>query len=222
MKLIPGSGALTLPNPLEDKSISMLQKIDDTDAAATTRRRLDSFLNEVEKRAYRMALVSTGDRDESMDIVQDAMISLVTRYASRPEKEWRPLFYRILGNRIKDTHRKRSVKARFHFWGDKSDADASADTEHDKAYDAPDPDPAPQHSLSDSESLQHIEQALAKLPPRQQQAFMFRLWEGMSVKETAMAMRCSEGSVKTHLSRALSTMSETLSPLKAELEVDLK
>ena len=221
MKQLPGSGVLSLPNPLEDTTTSMLRKNDDTDAAAT-RRRLDSFLNEVEKRAYRMALISTGDQDESMDIVQDAMISLVTKYSSRPESEWRPLFYRILGNRIKDTHRKRSVKARFHFWGDKSDSDGATETEHDKAYDAPDHNPAPQHSLSDSESLQQIEKALFRLPPRQQQAFMFRLWEGMSVKETAVAMRCSEGSVKTHLSRALATLSETLSPLKAELDVDLK
>ncbi len=217
MKPLQGSAVFTRPNPLEDKATSMLQKIHDPDAAAATRRRLDNFLSEVEKRAYRMALISTKDQDESLDIVQDAMISLVTKYGNRPEAEWRPLFYRILGNRIKDTHRRRSVKARFHFWGDKSDSDNLNETEHEKAYDAPDPSPAPQHTLSNSESLEQIEQALSQLPPRQQQAFMLRLWEGMSVKETAKAMNCSEGSVKTHLSRALSTMSGTLADLKAEL-----
>jgi len=222
MKSLHSGATVALPTPLEKKAISMLQKIHDPDAAATTRRQLDRFLSEVEKRAYRMAYVSTGDRDESMDIVQDAMISLVTRYSSRPENEWRPLFYRILGNRIKDTHRKRSVKAKFHFWSDKSNQDGQNETEHDKAYDAPDSGPAPQHSLSDSESLQQIEKALANLPPRQQQAFMLRLWEGMSVRETATAMGCSEGSVKTHLSRALSAMSTELSELKAELQGDLK
>lgn len=222
MKSLHGGATATLPTSLENKAISMLQKIHDTDAAATKRRQLDRFLSEVEKRAYRMALVSTGDSDESMDIVQDAMISLVTKYASRPENEWRPLFYRILGNRIKDTHRKRSVKARFHFWSDKSKHDRQGETEHDKVYEAPDSGPAPQHSLSNSESLQQIEKALAELPPRQQQAFMLRLWEGMSVKEAAKAMSCSEGSVKTHLSRALSAMSTALSDLKADLEGDLE
>lgn len=209
----PLQGYAVHSTPLDDNAISMLQQSHDSDAAAATRRRLDHFLSDIEKRAYRMALVSTGDRDEALDIVQDAMISLVTRYSNRPENEWRPLFFRILGNRINDTHRKRSVRTKFHFWGDKSNTDDDSLSEHDKAYDAPDTSPAPQHSLSDSQSLQQIEKALAALPPRQQQAFMLRLWEGMSVRETATAMRCSEGSVKTHLSRALTT-------LKAELKVE--
>ena len=89
-------GRCTLPGPLEKQTIPMLQKSHDPDAAATTRRRLDSFLSDIEKRAYRMAFVSTGDRDESMDIVQDAMISLVTKYGSRPESEWRPLFLSLI------------------------------------------------------------------------------------------------------------------------------
>lgn len=214
MKTLPGSTLLSLPAPVENKPFSMLQKTDDTETIAATRRRLDNFLSTVEKRAYRMAVISTGDCDESMDIVQDAMISLVTKYGNRPENEWRPLFYRILGNRIKDTHRKRTIRSKFHFWAEKTEADGQNKTEHDKACEAPDPNPAPHHSLTDSDSLQQIETALANLPQRQQQAFMLRLWEGMSVRETATAMSCSEGSVKTHLSRALTA-------LKAELNEEL-
>ncbi|OED42214.1 RNA polymerase sigma factor [Chromatiales bacterium (ex Bugula neritina AB1)] len=189
--------------------------IDDADfnTGETTRRKLDHFLAGVEKRAFTIAKIATRNPDDALDIVQDAMIKLVTSYGHKAEEEWRPLFYRILSNRLNDWHRKRTVRSRFHFWGRQGDSDQADDqqaTEHELAYNATDPNPQPQTDLHNDQMMQKIEDAVSDLPQRQQQAFLFRQWEGMSVKETAIAMKCSEGSVKTHLSRALSTLKQVL------------
>lgn len=177
-----------------------------TDGKAQHKALLNQFLADVEGRAFTMANIATRNRDDALDIVQDAMISLVTRYSAKPADQWRPLFYRILNNKINDCHRRRSSRSRFHFWGNEADEV----TEHDAASDAADPTASTVDAAVDDQTLQQVEQALQLLPARQQQAFMLRMWEGLSVRETAIAMRCSEGSVKTHLSRAMSTMRQLI------------
>jgi len=157
--------------------------------------------------AFTMARLSTHQHDEALDIVQDTMIKLVTAYSNKPEDQWRPLFYRILNNKLNDWHRKRTVRKRFHFWAKDDDDD---NTEHDAAYAAADDQPTPSIELQNRQSMEQVEAVVSKLPQRQQQAFLLREWEGLSVRETAVAMQCSEGSVKTHLHRAMTTLRQQL------------
>jgi len=167
---------------------------------------LDGFLREVEKRAYRIAAMSTGDADEALDIVQDAMISLAKRYARRPAEEWRPLFYRILHNRIRDWHRRRRVRdgvLRF-FGGQEGEEPDPVALARDWAAVAPD------DALEQAEALAALERALRTLPARQREAFVLRNFEGLDVTETAAAMGCSDGSVKTHFSRATHRLRQLL------------
>jgi RNA polymerase sigma-70 factor (ECF subfamily) len=166
---------------------------------------LDRFLRTVEGSAFRIALVSVRDRDDALDIVQDAMMRLATRYASRPAGEWKPLFYRILQNRIRDWGRRRAVsrKVMSLFTG--------RDDESDVIEQAPGPaadDPA--HAAQDLEAMAALESALRELSARQRQAFMLRNFESLDVAETALAMGVSDGSVKTHYSRAVSRLRELL------------
>lgn len=164
-------------------------------------RALDRFLADVERRALRIAEIAVRDRDEALDIVQDAMIQLASRYSDRPEEEWRALFYRILRNRIYDWQRRRKVRGRIIAWwtGGVSDED---DSTPDPIESAPSPDAGPDARLESGEAMQRLEEALARLPARQAQAFMLRSFEGLDVADTARAMGCSEGSVKTHHFRA--------------------
>lgn len=168
---------------------------------------LDGFLREVERRAYRIAAMGTGDADEALDIVQDAMISLAKRYARRPAAEWRPLFYRILHNRIRDWHRRRRVRdgvLRF-FGGQEGDAPDAVALARDPAA------VMPEEALEQAEAMTALERALGSLPARQREAFVLRNFEGLDVTETAAAMGCSDGSVKTHFSRATHRLREMLS-----------
>lgn len=171
-------------------------------------RTLDRFLVSVEKRAFRIARIAVRHDDDALDIVQDAMLQLARRYAQRPSDEWRPLFYRILQNRVRDYQRRRKVRARLMSWlpGWKADEGEAADP-----YESvPDGRPQPQELLATDQAMAKLEQALAALPGRQQEAFMLRNFEGLDVAQTASAMGCSEGSVKTHYSRAVHTLREQL------------
>ena len=167
---------------------------------------LEAFLREVERRALRIATIMIRDADEALDIVQDAMIRLTVRYGSRPREEWRPLFYRILKNRIRDWHRRRAVRNRvMSFFGghDEDETDPMA------AIPGPSED-NPLERLEADESLAALSKALEQLPARQREAFVLRTFEGLDVAATALAMECSEGSVKTHHSRAVSRLRELL------------
>ncbi len=168
-----------------------------------TSRALDQFLTGVEKRAFKIAQLALRNDDDALDAVQDAMMKLVQSYASRPESEWRPLFYRILSNRIRDMQRRRTVRGRIMSWLPLRDAD---DEEIDPIAAAPSPEATPAQRLELDEAIGVLEQALAELPARQQEAFLLRNFEGLDVSETANAMGCSEGSVKTHYFRALATL----------------
>jgi len=167
---------------------------------------LNRFLADVERRALRIAEIGVGDRDEALDIVQNAMIKLVRKYADRPEDEWPPLFYRILQNGVRDWHRRQAVRNRVMVWFGRGD-----DEDYDIVSAAPDPiGRAPEQELENEEAMDSLELAIRALPARQREAFMLRTFENLDVAGTAVAMGCSEGSVKTHYSRAIHSLRETL------------
>ncbi len=171
---------------------------------------MDIFLAEVEKKAFRMARYAVKDSEEALDIVQEAMFMLVRKYAHKPKTEWRPLFFRILQNRIVDWHRRLGMRRRF-FRESTSEGAPGAGARGPQdlhGLDAVDlatgpatSDPMVQANLDGA--MDQMQQAIEALPVRQQQAFLLRTMEGMKVADTAAAMGCSEGSVKTHYSRAV-------------------
>lgn len=169
---------------------------------------LDAFLAGVERRALRIAEIATRDRDEALDVVQDAMLQLARSYGQRPAEEWPPLFYRILENKIRDWQRRRAVAQRLFFWRPRAEDE---DAEKDGFEGIADPgQPDAQDVLQREQALRKLESALVRLPRRQREAFELRVWQGLSVEETAQAMGCSTGSVKTHLFRALATLKDEL------------
>ena len=171
-------------------------------------RQLGEFLAEVERRALRIAEIGVRDRDEALDLVQDAMIKLARNYANRDREEWTPLFYRILQNGVRDWHRRQAVRNRVMVWFKKAKPD---DNDYDVIASAPDPaGRSPDEQLENSEAMQDMEIAVHELPTRQREAFMLRTFEGLNVAGTAAAMGCSEGSVKTHYSRAVHTLRDKL------------
>lgn len=161
------------------------------EAAPPSATALDAFLASVERRALRIAQAALGDRDDAMDVVQDAMIALARRYAQRPEAEWPPLFHRILQNGIRDRQR-RAATARRHGL-----------VRVDEPVDAPDAAPDASQRLMQAETLDALLRGMATLPERQREVVTLRIWQGLSTEDTARAMGVSGGSVKTHLSRAL-------------------
>ncbi|MEO8307712.1 MAG: RNA polymerase sigma factor [Pseudomonadota bacterium] len=174
--------------------------------AAPTSSSLNAFLAGVERRALRRAQLATRDRDDALDLVQDAMLRLARSYGGRPASQWPALFHRILVNRIRDWQRSQKLRRRLFFWV------GSASSEY--AGDGADPieniaDPQGSDGAGDLQGAQlasQLEQALLRLPARQRETFELRVWEGLSVEDTAAAMGCSAGSVKTHLSRALEAL----------------
>lgn len=168
---------------------------------------LEDFLKHVERRALRMAELATGDRDEALDLVQEAMFGFVRHYAHKPAAQWPPLFYRVLDSRLNDWHRRRQVRQRW-VWPRSRMVTPRDD---DEILQAPDPDdPGPLVRVTDNEAVTALDAALAGLPQRQRQVFLLRVWEGFDVAATAKVMRCSQGTVKTHLSRALSALRQAL------------
>ncbi len=168
-------------------------------------RALNQFLAGVELKAFKIAQAALRHEDDALDAVQDAMLQLARAYSDRPAEEWKPLFYRILENRIRDMQRRRTVRGRVISWlpfrGNDED-----DEEQDPIAQAPSLDPQPPRKLEISETMEALEKAIEALPRRQQQVFMLRTLEGLDVAETATAMGCSEGSVKTHYFRALQSL----------------
>ncbi len=135
----------------------------------------------VERRAFVTARIATGNIDDALDIVQDAMLGLVQRYAHRPAREWGPLFQTILQSRIRDGYRRARVRNRFRVWFGKDDADAG-----DPMAELPDvAEPGPEGRIGQARAMDMLEQALNHLPLRQQQAFVLRVWEGLDTRETA-------------------------------------
>jgi RNA polymerase sigma-70 factor (ECF subfamily) len=181
------------------------------DSAQTRSRALNQFLAGVELKAFKIAQASLRHEDDALDAVQDAMLQLARAYSERPAEEWKPLFYRILENRIRDMQRRRTVRGRVISWlpfrGDDDD------DEMDPIAQAPSPEPQPTKRLELDQAMTALEKALGELPPRQRQAFMLRTLEGLDVAETATAMGCSQGSVKTHYFRAVQALRAQLGEL---------
>jgi RNA polymerase sigma-70 factor, ECF subfamily len=169
-------------------------------------RALEGFLASVEAKAFRIAQIALRHEDDALDAVQDAMLRLVRSYSSRPPEEWRPLFYRILENCVRDMQRRRSVRGRVLSWYHRAFGDDAVEGESDPLEQVSDPAPIPSAQAQTDETMRALETALAGLPARQRQAFLLRSLEGLDVAATAKAMGCSEGSVKTHYFRALQAL----------------
>lgn len=164
---------------------------------------LDVFLASVERQAFVIAMASCRDEQTALDIVQDSMLGMIKHYANKPATQWRPLFFKVLNNRITDSHRKRGFANLTRWFGQQS-ADEPVSTD---AVDQIGSDTLEPEAIADSMNLNSsLNKALSQLSNKQRQALIYRLWLGMSVKETAEAMSISEGSVKTHLSRAVAEM----------------
>ena len=168
---------------------------------------LDAFLAQVERRAFRMAELQLRHREDAMDAVQDAMLRLVKHYRDKPAMEWSPLFWGILRRRIVDLQRRRKVRSIVVGWlgGGRDD-----DGDELPSWEPADHGPGPLDRLHDVQSYADMAAAVRQLPQRQREAFMLRMLEGLDVAETARAMGCSEGSVKTHLSRAMHHLRDQL------------
>ena len=177
---------------------------------------ISAFLAEVERRAFKQAMYAVRDDEAALDVVQDAMLKLTEKYADKPAGELPMLFQRILQNTIHDHFRRQKVRSTWTVllsaFGEKGEKDEDYDpletlpakSDSNAAID-------PAIALEQGQIVGLIEQALARLPARQREAFLLRYWEELDVAETAAAMGCSEGSVKTHCSRAVRALAETLS-----------
>ncbi len=177
---------------------------------------LARFLAEVERRAYRQAAFAVRDDQAALDIVQDSMMKLAEKYANAPAEEYPLLFQRILQNTIRDYYRRQKVR---NFWITAVSFLAPGRDDHDdeeamEYVQAADEQENPLNQLATGKNLALIESAIEKLPTRQREAFLLRYWEEMDITETAAAMGCSEGSVKTHCSRAVRALSVLLQDMK--------
>lgn len=173
------------------------QTIDHAPAAT-----LEQFLAGIETRAYRFAEIGLRNREDALDVVQDAMIKMLG-YREKPASEWTPLFWSILRNRIVDMQRRGLFRLRW--------LAPSRDREDGSSVDWVDDDtPDPSRNHDSREAWTRISAALGNLPRRQREAFTLRVLEELDVADTARAMGCSEGSVKTHLSRARGALQQQL------------
>ncbi|HEX7052581.1 MAG TPA: RNA polymerase sigma factor [Burkholderiales bacterium] len=180
-----------------------------------SRSELSTFLEGVERRAFKQAVFAVKDEQAALDLVQDAMLRLAEKYGHRPAAELPLLFHRIMQNAIRDWYRRQKVRT---LWSTllSSLAPGRADEEEQdplealESADAARVEPAPGDRLQQVQVIEIIEEELARLPPRQREAFLMRYWDELDVAQTAKAMGCSEGSVKTHCSRAAHALAEAL------------
>jgi RNA polymerase sigma-70 factor, ECF subfamily len=166
----------------------------------------------VERRAYKQAMFAVRDEDTALDIVQDAMLKLSEKYGDRPEGELPLLFQRILQNTIRDHYRRQKVRS---MWTTLLSSFSSSEDDDSDPLEILQGDVesklgSPHGTLEQSQVIGIIEKEIGKLPARQREAFLLRYWEDMDIAETAAAMGCSEGSVKTHCSRATHTLAAAL------------
>jgi RNA polymerase sigma-70 factor, ECF subfamily len=179
-----------------------------------TDQELSSFLKSVEKRAFKRSLYHTRDDEASLDIVQDSMMKLAQSYGDKPAAELPMLFQRILSNTTLDWFRRQKTKrALFSNMSDFESAGEDGDfnlLETLESTEESDKHESAESATSRAQILHQIESCVEELPGRQREAFLLRYWEEMDVAETAAVMGCSEGSVKTHCSRALQSLSKAL------------
>ena len=167
---------------------------------------MEEFLKSVEKKAFRMIQIATGYADDAVDLLQDSMMAFVRKYSDKSESEWKPLFYRVVQNRIRDWYRREKLKKLLFIpmsGGRDSQPDQIETIEDHKVVDS-------LTALKTSQAMEKLDNVLKRLPARQQQVFLLRSWEGLSTKDTAMAMGCTQGTVKTHYSRAVTKLKQEL------------
>lgn len=179
-----------------------------------TEQELSDFLRAVDQRAFKRTLYAVRDTDAALDIVQDAMIRLAEKYGDRPAGELPMLFQRILANATTDWFRRQKVRGAvmrsfsdFETVGDEAEHDL---LETLASFEQAASTESSADVVARAQILQEIEAEIQKLPQRQREAFLMRYWEELDVAETAMAMGCSEGSVKTHCSRAVHSLARAL------------
>lgn len=166
-----------------------------------TNRELEEFLRSIASRAFRIARFSLRDDADALDAVQEAMIRLARNYSTRPSAEWTPLFYAILRNCVHDEQRGQQTRGRLVTWL----ARLGGPDEQVQMTDN-----GPQREIESEQRLLKLDRAIRALPQRQREAFLLRNVEELDVADTATAMGCSEGSVKTHYSRAVHALRELL------------
>ncbi|WP_180021974.1 MULTISPECIES: RNA polymerase sigma factor [unclassified Acinetobacter] len=182
---------------------------------STAESRLKNFMNEVTGRALVMMESAThGQHGIAMDLVQEAFISLHKAYAEKSTEEWYPLFYTILNNKLQDWRRKEARRSQPFSLFRKVSLDDD-DVEIQDVVDESTPNPF--DFLDQAVTAEEIQNAIAELPVRQQQAFMLRAWEGFDTHTTAEIMNCSEGSVKTHYHRAIQGLRTALAHLNPHM-----
>ena len=195
--------------------------VKERDSPLASRTELSEFLASVERRAFKQACFAVRDEEHALDIVQDSMMKLSEKYGDKPSAEFPMLFQRILQNTIRDFYRRQKVRS---IWttllstlsigreNEESDPlESMAIEDHTSLGETP------YAQLNREQVLELIEEELKKLPPRQREAFLLRYWEELDVAETAAAMGCSQGSVKTHCSRATHTLAAALRSKGLEL-----
>jgi RNA polymerase sigma-70 factor, ECF subfamily len=182
--------------------------------ALATEQELSDFLKSVEKRAFKRSVYQVRDEDAALDIVQDSMIKLCNSYSDKPAAELPMLFQRILSNTTLDYFRRRKTRnaifsnlSDFEVAGEDGDFDLLETME---SLDKSEGTESAQNTTERKQTLIEIDKEVQQLPTRQREAFLMRYWEEMDVAETAAAMGCSEGSVKTHCSRAVQALSKAL------------
>jgi RNA polymerase sigma-70 factor (ECF subfamily) len=179
-----------------------------------TQKELSDFLASVERRAFKQAVFAVQDDDAALDVVQDAMMKLAEKYSDKPPAELPLLFQRILQNGIRDHFRRGKVRSTWTtllsnlgLGGEDEEGDPLDTLEVEDLANVP---ASPAEQLEQSQVMAAIEEAVRGLPERQREAFMLRYWEELDVSETARVMGCSEGSVKTHCSRATHALAKVL------------
>ena len=183
-------------------------------ATLASRSELAAFLEGVEKRAFKQAVFAVRDEEAALDIVQDAMLRLAEKYGHRPAGELPLLFHRIVQNAIRDWFRRQKVRSLWTTLLSSLGPGAARTTSRIRWKPCSPPavrtQEAPAERLEQAQVLEIIEQEISRLPARQREAFILRYWEELDVAETARAMNCSEGSVKTHCSRAAHALQAAL------------
>jgi RNA polymerase sigma-70 factor (ECF subfamily) len=198
--------------PLHGPWPNRRERTNEGNARLASRTELSDFLVDIERRAYKQALYAVRDQEAALDIVQDSMMKLSEKYGGKPCAEFPMLFQRILQNTIRDYYRRQKVRS---LWttllsslnprGDEDqDPLETLQAEGNSKFDDP-PERAERKQI-----VEIIEKAMQKLPARQREAFLLRYWEELDVAETAAAMGCSQGSVKTHCSRAAHALAAAL------------
>ena len=186
-----------------ESNVSSVNKVKNNDIEKI---RIERFLSSVQNSGYRMAQLATSNTDDALELVQETMLQLVKRYKDKPDNELKILFYRILSSRITDWYRKKAFRKQFKiFFKEESyqDGDPIQQLSSDQQLSVTD-------QVENDRLLNELTDALQQLSHRQHQAFVLRAWQGFNVKETAIIMKCSAGSVKTHYSRAIYSLRNQL------------